>query len=358
MKIEKNVSLKEFNTFKVGGEADFFCRVSSISSLKKAVDFAKKNNLSIFILGGGSNILISDKGFRGLVIKIEIKGISFKEKKEKVFIKAGAGESWDLIVEKCVSKNLAGAECLSGVPGTVGAAPVQNIACYGQSVDVLIDKVITMNMKTGEEREFSKKECCFSYRNSFFKTRDGSNFIITNVVFVFDKNKKPSAQYKDYKYNLADYVKNKKPPTFTDVRSSVLKIRNKKGMTLIKGHNIYKSVGSFFKAPIVSSEMFKYVKNVSEKEDMSKSKELEPWYWVLDSREVKIAPAFLMEYTKFKKGYISGNVGISPRHSLAIINIENATASEIFMLSKKIKEEVWRKFKIKLEKEVQLVGEF
>lgn len=358
MEIEQNVQLKQFTTFKVGGNADYFCRVSSADELKEAVNFSKENNLPIFALGGGSNILISDDGFSGLVIRMEIKGISFEEKDKDVFITAGAGESWDNLVQKCISNNIAGIECLSGVPGTVGAAPIQNIACYGQSVDKVISGVNAINITTGEEIYFSNRECDFRYRNSFFKTKKGKGYIITHVEFIFNKEKKPSAEYKDYKYSIADYFKNKKnPPALSDIRNAVMDIRNKKGMIINRQCKPYKSAGSFFSAPIVSNKMFEYVKNVAGS-DTAKMKELEPWHWTIDSRKVKIAPAFLMEYTDFKKGYMSGNVGISPKHSLAIINLGKANASDIFKLSQKIKKEIYKKFKIKLENEVNLIGNF
>ncbi len=172
MLIEKNIPLSEFATFKIGGKADYFCRVQSLEELKEALFFAKQKKAPIFILGGGSNILVSDKGFRGLVIKMEILGIEFNEqgkKKNSVEVTAGAGENWDYLVSLCVEKGLYGLENLSGIPGTVGGAIFQNIGAYGAEISECVSSVEALNIETGEIGIIPAKNCAFSYRSSIFK---------------------------------------------------------------------------------------------------------------------------------------------------------------------------------------------
>ena len=180
MEIEQDIPLKQFNTFKVGGNADYFCKVSSINELKQAVDFGRQNSLPVFVLGGGSNILISDSGFNGLVIKIEIKGVIFDDEK----IIAGAGENWDEVVRLSVENKLYGIENLSFIPGTVGGAISGNIGAYGMEIKDKIEWVEVYDMKKDKIFTLSKEECKFNYRDSIFKK---NNFIIIKVCTKLSK---------------------------------------------------------------------------------------------------------------------------------------------------------------------------
>src|SRR3989344_7365184 len=206
MKILQNISLAEYTTFKIGGEARYFCVVKSEEELREALDFAESKNpesqqMPFFVLGGGSNILISDRGFTGLIIKIEMTGISLKkydeEKNGTVLVTAWAGESWDELVAKTIGEGLWGLENLSGIPGTVGAAPVQNIGAYGVEAGDMIFSVCAFDITTGAARIFTNTECRFSYRESFFKTIEGKKYIITNVTFKLSKSPSPNLSYKD-----------------------------------------------------------------------------------------------------------------------------------------------------------------
>src|SRR6185369_5930296 len=173
MTIKENISLAGLTTFRIGGPARFFCAVGTPGELEEAAAFAKGKSLPIFILGGGSNILVSDKGFDGLVIKIEIKGIEEFENKGGILVKAGAGEDWDAFVKWTVERGLGGLENLSLIPGTVGAAPVQNIGAYGAEVAGLIESVEAYDLREGAFKTFKKEDCGFAYRDSMFKREKG-----------------------------------------------------------------------------------------------------------------------------------------------------------------------------------------
>lgn len=319
MKIEKNISLKKFNTFKVGGNADFFCRVSSISFLKEAINFAKKNNLPFFILGGGSNILVSDKGFRGLVIKIEIKGIIFKDKNKKVFIEACAGESWDELVTKTIKKNLFGIENLSFIPGTIGGAVSGNIGAYGSEIKDVIVSVEVFDIKRSKIIILNKNKCNFEYRDSIFKKN--KNYIVIKAHLCLFKKKKLNLSYKD----LKEYFKNKdKNPLIgetKEVRKALKKIRGSKFPSLSK----YGTAGSFFKNPSINGEKIHLAK-------------------VLDD----------MGFGGFK----TGGVKLYKKQPLVVVNINNANAKEIKNFTDIVVKKVFEKIKIKIKPEIIFVGEF
>ena len=340
MKIYKDQSLNDLTTFKVGGKAKYFTKVKNQKDLISALNFAKENNLAIFILGNGSNILISDSGFDGLVIKNEIKFLKSKNFKNEVILDIGSGNSWDKIVLLACNNNLEGIECLSGIPGTVGAAPISNIGAYGQELSNVFVKAKVLDLKTYKIKTFFKKDCDFSYRNSWFK-KHPSKFFIISVTLALNKNKKPILNYLD----LQKFFQNKKNFDLKDVRKAVLKIRKSKGMTISSG---LKSAGSFFTNPIISKSEFSKLKS---KIKTNKTN----WFWPSEDK-VKVSAAFLIEEAGFNRGYQKGQAGISPYHSLCLINLDNAKASEIINLAREIQKKVFRKFKVKIKPEVELVG--
>lgn len=333
MDIRENVSLKEYTTFKLGGSARFFVCVKSGEELKEALEFSKHENLQIFVLGGGSNILFSDNGFDGLVIKMEIKGIEWNESKVIV----GAGENWDEFVEQAVGRGLCGVENLSGIPGTVGASPVQNIGAYGAEVKDTISWVEVLDKKSGEIKKFSNVECKFGYRNSFFKTEEGKNFIITRVAFNLSKNGIPNITYKD----LSKYFQNQNNPTLTEIRNAVIKIRTGKFPDL----KLYGTAGSFFKNPIISKE--KYTELIIKFPDLPNY----PW----DNKNVKIPLAWILDNVCKIKGTNFGNVGFYKNQPLVIINLGNATAGEINIVANEIIKKVKEMTGIEIEREVETV---
>ncbi|MCI4624547.1 MAG: UDP-N-acetylmuramate dehydrogenase [Candidatus Magnetoovum sp. WYHC-5] len=349
MNIETGFNLSDFTTFKTGGKADFYITVEKEEHLHEALEFAKKRNLEVFILGGGSNILVSDEGFRGLVIHNKIKGIGVDDAdKQNALVAAGGGELWDDFVCYTVENALYGVECLSAIPGTVGAAPVQNIGAYGQNADSAILEVHTIGIKDGIKRIFAKDECEFDYRKSIFNTTQKSNYIIYKVIFQLQRNGTVVINYPEIK----NYLKNNDTPSQQAVRSAVIDIRSKKGMVVMDGHEGYKSAGSFFKNPVVDSHVYEYVRGV-----VDSTNGCQNWAWPLsDNSEVKLSAACLIQLSGYVRGYRKGNVGISPKHALSVINIAGATSSEIVAFVREVQETVYNKFGVLIAPEVQFVG--
>lgn len=345
MKILENVCLAPYTTFKIGGPAKFFCEVKNKGELKEAIAWAKKRSLSIFILGGGSNVLISDKGFDGLAVRNLIKGIEVSGNS----VTAGSGENWDKFVEFAVNRNLAGVECLSGIPGTVGAAPVQNIGAYGQSAARTIESVFAVDLETGEELIFKNSECDFGYRTSKFKKNPGA-YVVTAVSFLPKAGGAPTLTY----YDLQNHFVGNAQPTLAEVRRAVLEIRSRKDM-VVSGEEKHSSVGSFFTNPTISQ---KELENLKRKVAVCKETKnccRDPWFWPRKDGRVKVSAACLVECAGFEKGMRVGNAGVSPLHSLALINYGGASAKEVLTLSADICAKIKEKFSINLEIEPQII---
>lgn len=350
--IEENIPLAEFSTLRVGGPAQYFTRVSNETDLQNAILFARENSVPLFILGGGSNIVISDNGFPGLVIANKINGVEIRHDGNSVLVRAGAGESWDNIVQECVKENLAGIECLSGIPGTVGGAVVQNIGAYGQSIHEVITEVRAMNIETGETTQLNNKDCLFRYRDSLFKSSGAGRFIVSGASFRLTQNEAPNISYHDLKNYFSDAAIK---PSLADIRKTIIDIRGKKGFVLLPGYAQHKSAGSFFKNPVMPKTLFDKIREkISAEKKQGECKD--PWFWILPSEEIKISAACLIERAGFAKGYRIDNVGISPHHPLAIINCGHASTQEIINLAKNIQKKVQKKFDILLEPEVIFVG--
>lgn len=341
MKIQEAVSLKQFTTFKIGGNARYFCLVQSVEEIVQAVAFAKEKKVPFFVLGGGSNILVSDYGFDGLVIKIEIKGITYSDINDReVEVVVGAGENWDEFVQQTVEKDLFGLENLSAIPGTVGAAPVQNIGAYGTEVKACIKNVSTFNTQTGETKIFSHDECQFSYRNSFFKSEEGKKYIITHVTFVLNKNATTDISYKDLR-NFFNEMKVLQP-SLSEVRDAVIYIRKQKLPDL----KIYGTAGSFFKNPIIP--IIHYKKLLESYPGL-------PSYFV-DEKNVKVPLAWILDTLCSYKGYKKGDIGVYQNQALVLINYKNGTADQIKDLSKEMADCVKEKTEIDIQPEVEFVG--
>ncbi len=333
--IQENVALAEFTTLKIGGKARLFVKATSESEILEALAFSEQNNLEVFILGGGSNVLIADKGFDGLVLNVLLKGIStFNENADTVFITAQAGEDWDNFVENCVRKNLAGIECLSGIPGFVGGTPVQNVGAYGQEVSETIEMVRVFDRKSKEILELSNKECKFAYRTSIFNMTEKNRFVVLAVTYALKQNGEPKIIYKDLQ-KIFDGRK----PTLQETREAVIKIRSDKSMVIDPEDINTKSAGSFFKNPIVSKK--KYAEMCDSFGDSI------PFYEV-DADSLKIPAAWLIEKSGFQKGYRKGNVGLSTKHTLAIVNLGNASASDVLSLKEEIQTKVNNYFGVEL----------
>lgn len=345
LKIQKNIPLGPLTTLKVGGLARFFVEANSEDEVVDAVHWAKQNKQKLFVLGGGSNLLISDEGFDGLVLKISLKGITEDIVGGVHYITVQAGEDWDQFVARCVAKNLQGIECLSGIPGTVGGTPVQNVGAYGQEVSETITSVRVLDRQSGEIFEMPTSDCGFAYRTSIFNTTHRDKYIVLAVTFRLNPDGAPKIVYADLKNLFGD-----KQPTLSETRNAVVKIRAAKSMVIDPNDPNSRSAGSFFKNPIVTKEKFDEIVDIAKRMGV----ENVPSYPV-DSLHVKIPAAWLIEKAGFQKGYRKGNAGISTNHTLALINLGNAKAEDILDLKAEIETKVIQVFGVSLMMEPILV---
>lgn len=343
LNIQENVPLAPLTTLQVGGPARFFVEAGSEAEIGEALKYASSHGLGLFILGGGSNILVGDAGFDGLVVHIALKGIEeYPSGDGRVIVTAQAGEDWDKFVEHCVGHDLAGIECLSGIPGLVGGTPVQNVGAYGQEVSDTIVSVRCLDRISREIVEFSAEDCRFSYRTSIFNSTHKDRYIVLAAAFRLLPGGSPKVAYKD----LRDFF-NGGPPTLMETRSAVLRIRAAKSMVLDPADPNSRSAGSFFKNPIVHRT------NVA---DIAHALGVEVPHFNAGGEMSKIPAAWLIERAGFRKGFSMGNAGISTNHSLAIVNRGRSTAAEILKLKQLIVERVADKFGIRLVPEPVFVG--
>ncbi len=341
----ENISLAPFTTFGIGGPARWFAEASSEEEIAQAAEWARRRGVPLFVLGGGSNLLVSDSGFAGLVLHVGLKGI---EHDGEVF-RVGAGEDWGHFVEQAVECRCAGVECLSGIPGTVGGTPVQNVGAYGQEVASVIEQVRVFDLETQEFTEFQNTECGFAYRRSRFNTADLGSFIVTRVDYRLRPGGVPTLRYAELQRAMeANHPGGE--PSLKEVAETVRQIRRSKGMLIVEGDPDCRSAGSFFKNPVVSEELFQKIAAHSAPPRFPAGPGAE------NAGRVKIPAAWLIEQAGFAKGFTMGNAGISTRHTLALINRGSATASEILALADRIQAAVEARFGIRLEREPVLVG--
>lgn len=336
MTIEKDVLLAPLTTFHIGGPARFFARVKNIQELRESLDFARKKKLAVFVLGGGSNILFDDAGFEGLVIKIKLAGVEIKKNEgDTMLVVAGAGEPWDRVVERAVGEGLWGIENLSGIPGTTGAAPVQNIGAYGSELKDALLWVETFDTRTGEPVRFQNHECDFGYRTSRFKQEPG-RFVILRVALTLTKKGSPNISYRD----LAEAFAGKPAPTPTAVRVATLAIRARKFPNLAREG----TAGSFFLNPVVSSET---------------AARLLAAYPGLpqfpEENGVKISLAWLLDHALHLKGLRAGSVRLFENQPLCIVAARGASARDVRALAQEVMQYSKKELGIDVEPEVKMV---
>ena len=347
MEIKENIALAPLTTLRVGGSARYFACAASVEDVEAAVSFAKDKNLPLFVLGGGSNVLISDNGWPGLVLQIGLSGIGHTHERETIRLIVGAGEDWDSLVGFCVTRHLAGLECLSGIPGSVGATPVQNVGAYGQEVSQTIASVLVFDLSNEEVREMDAADCEFGYRSSIFNTQERGRYIILRVTYELRAGGAPNLGYADLQKYFAG---RNQAPTLAEVRKAVLEIRASKGMLITPGDPDSRSAGSFFKNPVLTTAQF------DELSQRAKQRNLQVPSYPASSQQKKISAAWLVENSGFTKGYVKGRAGISSKHALALINRGGASAKEILALKADIQKQVETTWGIKLEAEPVLVG--
>jgi len=347
LEIEENVPLAPLTTLGVGGNAQFFVRGTSESDVEEAVAFSQRRKLPLFVLGGGSNLLISDRGWPGLVVQIAIPGIQERPVEGKIVFDVGAGVDWDEFVSHSVSLNCAGAECLSGIPGSVGGTPVQNVGAYGQEVSETIISVMAFDRSENRVRELQPCECEFSYRASVFNTTGRDRYILLRVSYSLTPGGDPALRYADLTKYFAGGTET---PTLNEVRAAVRQTRAGKGMLISPGDPDSKSAGSFFKNPVVSASQYENLQERARQRNLTI-----PTYPAL-SRQRKISAAWLVENSGFRRGYVRGRAAISSKHALAIVNRGGASAAEIVALRDEIQAGVERAWGIRLEAEAVFVG--
>jgi UDP-N-acetylmuramate dehydrogenase len=343
MQFLEQVPLAQYTTFQIGGPARWFAEAASEDDIAAGVAFATERRLPLFILGGGSNLLVSDAGFPGLVLRIALQGIASTNEDDRFIVSAAAGEDWDGLVAYAVASNAAGVECLSGIPGTVGGTPVQNVGAYGQEVSQTIVTVRAFDRKSLRFVDLPAADCGFSYRRSIFNSTQRERYVVSRVDYALRKDAPANIVYADLTRYFA--ARNGAAPTLAEVREAVRSIRAQKGMLLMPGDADCRSAGSFFKNPVVPVTVLD-----SLAEELGVEKRSIPAYPARDG-EVKLSAAWLIERAGYQKGYALGKAGISSRHTLALINRGGASAAEVTTLRDKVTDTIAARFGIRLEPE-------
>jgi UDP-N-acetylmuramate dehydrogenase len=333
MQIEERVPLAPYTTFHIGGPARYFARVESEHDFRNALGVSKLENLETLILGGGSNTLVTDDGFDGLVIKIEIGGIE----KEGDRLIAGAGESWDALVACAAKEKLWGLENLSGIPGTVGGGVAGNIGAYGQALSQTLQWVEVFDIQAGEVKKMTNAECSFDYRDSFFK-HDNGRHVILRAAFVLSSEGEPDISYKDLAARFSDSSQD-----IAAIREAVLAIRKGKFPDL----TLEGTAGSFFKNPILSSE---------EAEKLKERYPEMPLFAMPETVGIKIPLAWLLDHALGLKGTHVGGARLFEKQPLVIAASLGASAHDVRTLAEMVKEKVRDALGIELEAEVKIIS--
>jgi UDP-N-acetylmuramate dehydrogenase len=335
MQFQPSVPLAPYTTFRIGGPASWFAEASEEQHVTAAVEFARARNLPLFILGGGSNLLVSDAGYPGLVLHMALRGIA----ENCLDLQVAAGENWDTLVSFAVNRGYAGIECLAGIPGTVGATPVQNVGAYGQEVAETITSLRAYDTERNQFVELGARDCGFAYRRSIFNSAARGRYILTQVRYRLRADAPPNLAYADLQRYFAGHAG---APSLAETSAAVRQIRHAKGMLIVEGDRDCRSAGSFFKNPIVAQAHFERIAAACAGRVPS---------YPAETGTVKLPAAWLVEQAGFPKGFGTGAAGISSRHTLALINRDHASAADILALRDQIVAAVEEKFGIRLEME-------
>jgi len=363
----ENQPLAGFTTLGIGGPARWLVEAATEDDIAEAVQWAAGRGIDLFVLGGGSNLLVADRGFDGLVLRVGLRGVGVEAAhrashdtqvlplaplaqddslivdREVRLYRAAAGENWDRFVERTVLDNCAGIECLAGIPGTVGGTPVQNVGAYGQEVASSIAGVRAYDREERAFVQLSAEQCGFAYRRSRFNSSDRGRYIVTRVDYRLTGGGAPTLRYADVQRALADVP----APSLADAAAAVRQIRQSKGMLLVEGDPDCRSAGSFFKNPVVSEEQVRTIADAGG---------IVPPRFPAGLGQVKLPAAWLIEQAGFAKGYARGAAGISSRHTLALVNRGGANAAEMLALADEIADAVESRFGIRLEREPVMLG--
>lgn len=346
--------LASHTTLEVGGPARYLARCDGPGEARRALAWAEQEGLETFVLGGGSNLLVSDGGFDGLVVQLTDQRLKLRRQGEHVLLTAGAGLSWEGLVRHAVAERLAGVEALSGIPGLVGAAPIQNIGAYGQELSETLEAVDVLELATGETTRLSPTECELGYRTSAFKTRWRGRFAVTGITLRLRPGGAGTVRYKDLErhFGLAGQGSSPSPG---QVRQAVLEIRRSKSMVLDPADPNRRSAGSFFVNPVLPEDDLPGVRNRVAGLRGEEAAEAMPRF-PDDAGGIKLSAAWLIEAAGFHRGYCLGAAGLSTRHVLALINRGGASAEELVALARRIRRRVREAFGIPLRPEPYFLG--
>jgi UDP-N-acetylmuramate dehydrogenase len=344
--MQRNVSLAAYTSLELGGPAEHFVKIDTREELLEALAWAAQSGLTVNVLGGGSNVIVSDAGLEGLTLLMATRGVAIDTDSGRVT--AEAGENWDALVERCVQAQLSGIECLSGIPGSVGAAPIQNIGAYGQELSSTVKAVEVLDVHTLQTHWVERADCAFSYRHSRWKHAPGRE-IVLSLQLDLAPGAQPTLQYAELTRALHGET-----PTPSRVRERVLELRRNKSMLLENDEN-RRSVGSFFMNPIVAASEAERVCELALQRSLIKHASELPQYPQADAR-VKLSAAWLIERSGTHKGERHGAVGISTKHCLALVHHGGGSTHALLELAEQVRARVQHSFGIALELEPVRLG--
>lgn len=357
--LRERVPLAPLTTLGLGGPARYFLEPTSAASLAEALAWAEEAGLPLVVLGGGSNVVVADAGVDALVLRPALRGVSRRPAEARegagtVLVTAAAGEPWDSFVRSTLSEGLAGLECLSGIPGTVGAAPVQNVGAYGREVAEVLDQVRVLDRRTLEERTLSVGECGLAYRDSRFR-REPDRFVVLAVTFRLTPGGAPTVRYPELERAVAAEGAR---PNLVSVREAVLALRRRKSMVLEPGDPNRRSVGSFFVNPVLPAEGAERVVERAVTlgaRGVASGRSDVPRFPAGEGR-VKLSAAWLIEAAGFRKGERRGPVGISSRHALALVHHGGGRTADLLALAREIRDRVRERSGVVLRPEPVFLG--
>ena len=346
LEVRENVPLAGLTTLGAGGPAQYFVTARNEAQLLEALAWAARYGVRVFILGGGSNVVIADSGVLGLVIQLTLRGRTLHEGCSTVELVAAAGEPWDELVSHCVREGLSGLECLSGIPGSVGATPIQNVGAYGQEVSESVVAVRVLDRRTGHVSELPAAACAFAYRDSLFKSIDKDRYVVLAVRYALTPNGAPAVRYAELERAL--HAGGIRSASLEQVRALVIELRRRKSMVVDPMDSNSRSCGSFFVNPIVPAE------HAAELRAGSAGAELPQW--AQPDGRMKLSAAWLIEHAGFSKGQRHGTASISSRHSLALTCSPGGRSSDVVALARRIRAGVEQQFGVRLEPEPAFWG--
>lgn len=344
--------LAQHTTLGLGGPARYFHECTTEAELREALTWARERRLRVQIMGGGSNLVVVDAGFPGLVLKLAIGGIALRETTQGVELTAAAGVEWDALVRQVVERGWTGIECLSGIPGTVGATPIQNVGAYGQEIAETLVSVRCLERAGLTEVVFPRDQCEFAYRSSRFKSRDHDHYIVLDITLRLYRDRLPQLRYAELAQAVRHHGELERlapADAVSVVRNTVLELRRRKSMVLDPTDPNGRSVGSFFVNPVLSADAFE---RLVHRWGAAGEGDGIPTF-PADGR-VKVPAAWLIEHAGFGRGYRRGGVGISTRHALALVN-HGGTTAELLALAEAIERAVYERFGVRLEREPVVV---